>query len=98
MALNCAIVIAWLTCSNSGVCRYFANASFQSAADSGGSVPTMGCHSVIDSPECVSRVTPPTTTIANTSAQHASSQAMTGRASVTEGERAPDSIRKSRGA
>ena len=35
----------------------------------------MGCHSVIDSPECVSRVTPPTTTIANTSAQQINSQA-----------------------
>ena len=34
----------------------------------------IGCHSVIDRPECVSRVTPPTTTIAKTSAQHASSQ------------------------
>ena len=45
---------------------------------SGGSVPTIGCHSVIDSPECVSRVTPPTTTIANTSAQQTNSQAATG--------------------
>ena len=33
-----------------------------------------GCHSTIDSPECVRRVTPPTTTIANNIAQHASNQ------------------------
>ena len=44
------------------------------AARCGGSVPTIGCHSVIDSPECVRRVTPPTTTIANTSTQQAASQ------------------------
>ena len=40
-------------------------------------MPTIGCHSTIDSPECVSRVTPPTTTIANTSAQQTSSQIAT---------------------
>jgi hypothetical protein len=34
---------------------------------------------VIDSPEWVSRVTPPTTTIANTSAQHSKSQIATAR-------------------
>ena len=45
----------------------------------GGSVPTIGCHSVIDNPECVSRVTPPTTTIANTSRQHTASHAISGR-------------------
>ena len=37
----------------------------------GGSVPTIGCHSTIDRPECVRRVTPPTTTIGNTRAQQA---------------------------
>jgi hypothetical protein len=36
-------------------------------------VPTIGCHSTIDKPECVRRVMPPTTTIAKTSAQHTSS-------------------------
>ena len=39
----------------------------------------MGCHSVIDRPECVSRVTPPTTIIANTSAQQTRSHAATAR-------------------
>ena len=42
-------------------------------------MPTIGCHSVIESPECVSRVAPPTTISANTSAQHASSQTATAR-------------------
>ena len=41
----------------------------------GGNAPTIGCHSVIDRPECVRRVTPPTTTIANTSAQQTSEPA-----------------------
>ena len=40
-------------------------------------VPTIGCHSTIDKPECVSRVIPPTTTIANTRAQQISSQTAT---------------------
>ncbi len=39
---------------SSGVAWYLENASFQSPADGrGGSVPTIGCHSVIESPECV---------------------------------------------
>ena len=36
-----------------------------------------GCHSVIDRPERVSRVIPPTTTIAKISAQQANSHAAT---------------------
>src|SRR5689334_8565303 len=79
IGLNSESVIAWLTCLNSGVCRYFANAACQSASLIGGSVPTIGCHSTIDKPECVRRVTPPTTIIANTSAQQTRSQAATGR-------------------
>ena len=39
----------------------------------------MGCHSVIDRPECVRRVTPPTTINANTSAQQTRSQIATAR-------------------
>ena len=67
------------TCWYSGVSWYFEKAASQSAADSGGSVPTMGCHSVMESPEWVRRVTPPTTTIANTSAQQMKSHAATAR-------------------
>ena len=66
-----------LTCLNSGVCWYLENRSCQSESVSGGTVPTSGCHSTIDSPEWVSRVTPPTTTIANTIAAHTSSHAAT---------------------
>ena len=55
------------------------------ATPSGGSVPTIGCHSTIDRPECVRRVMPPTTTITNTSAQHASSQSATARSSSAAG-------------
>src|SRR5437773_10491398 len=35
----------------------------------------MGCHSVIDKPEWVNRVMPPTTTMAKTSEQHSNSHA-----------------------
>ena len=63
------------TCWYSGVSWYFEMAAPQSASDIGGSVPMIGCHSVIDRPECVRRVTPPTTTIANTKAQQMRSHA-----------------------
>ena len=66
-----------LTSRYSGVARYLVNASFHADSDSGGTVPTIGCHSVIDNPECVRRVTPPTTTIANTSAQQTNSHVAT---------------------
>ena len=49
-----------------GICWYLWNASSQALSPSGGSAPMIGCHSVIDSPDPVSRVAPPTTTIAST--------------------------------
>ena len=67
-------LLTWWYC---GICRYLANASGQSACDSGGMVPTIGFHSVIDRPEPVSRVAPPTLTIRNTSAATASSHTRT---------------------
>jgi hypothetical protein len=79
MLLNASSVIPLFTCRYSGVARYLANAASQPAVVSGGSVPTIGCHSVIDRPECVRRVTPPTTMIANTSAEQAKSHAATAR-------------------
>jgi hypothetical protein len=36
--------------------------------DSGGTIPVTGFHSTMDRPDCVSRVAPPTTTMANTRA------------------------------
>jgi hypothetical protein len=50
------------------------NTSSHCAASKGGTVPTSGCHSTIDRPEWVSRVTPPTTISANNNTQQASSQ------------------------
>src|SRR5437879_1004869 len=79
MLLNPARIMVGLTRRYSGVCGYFRKASCHAPSSSGGSVPTIGCHSTIDRPEWVRRVTPPTTTIANTSAQQASSQAATAR-------------------
>src|SRR5256885_1666166 len=55
------------TSRNSGVARYWPNSLAQALSDSGGSAPTSGCHWTIDSPECVSRVMPPTTSTAYTS-------------------------------
>ena len=79
MPLNSASDMPWFTSLYSGVAWYFENATAQSDSDKGGSVPTIGCHSVMDSPECVRRVMPPTTIMANTSAQQARSQAATAR-------------------
>src|SRR5688572_31448193 len=75
MRLNASSVIPRFTCWYSGVARYLAKASSQSAADKGGSAPTIGCHSVIERPACDNRVMPPTTMTAKTSTQQTSSQA-----------------------
>ncbi len=75
MRLNDSRVIPLFTCRYSGVCRYLSNATCQSASERGGSAPMIGCHSVIDRPAWVRRVMPPTTMIANRSAQQASSHA-----------------------
>ena len=77
MPLNASRLIPWLTFRYSGVSLYLSKASSHWASFTGGRVPMIGCHSTIDSPEWVSRVTPPTTTMANTSAQQASSHAAT---------------------
>jgi hypothetical protein len=61
------------------VCWYLANSACQSAADSGGTMPVTGCHSVIDRPDQVSRVMPPITTIAKIIAQQTKSQIATAR-------------------
>ena len=67
-----------LTCWYCGICRYLSNASCQSASDSGGTMPMIGFHSVIDRPEPVRRVAPPTLTSRKTSAATVSSQTRTG--------------------
>lgn len=53
---------------------YFSNSAAQAAYDSGGSVPVTSFHSVIDRPDSVSRVMPPTITISMISAATANSQ------------------------
>ena len=47
---------------------YLAKASSQAAWPSGGMTPATGFHSVMESPDSVRRVAPPTTTIRKTSA------------------------------
>src|SRR5260370_16683621 len=63
----------------SGICCYLANSAAQSAAENGGTMPMTGFHSVIDRPERVSRVIPPTTTIREIKPQQRKSHAATGR-------------------
>src|SRR6516162_8378822 len=77
MPLNSSKLIKEWTARYSGISLYLANTAAQSAAESGGTTPTTGFHSVIDSPDRVSRVMPPTTTIRKISAQQANSQAAT---------------------
>lgn len=59
---------------NSGVALYFSNSTFQSSSLSGGMIPVTGRHSVMLSPDSVSRVTPPTMMTAKTNADEKRSQ------------------------
>ena len=74
IALNPASVMPRLISLYSGICLYFSNSATQSASLSGGSTPETGRHSVIDSPDSVSRVIPPTPTTTTTSNATAHSQ------------------------
>ncbi len=58
---------------------YLVKASCQAASFSGGIAPTIGSHCVIERPEPVSRVSPPTASIATISAATKSSQIPTAR-------------------
>src|SRR5262252_6801156 len=78
MSLNSAKVTPGWIARYSGICLYLANSAAQSASESGGTTPITGFHSVIDRPESVSRVIPPTTTIRKIIAQQAKSHAATG--------------------
>src|SRR5579871_5423522 len=68
MVLNSSRLMPRLSCWYCGMVLYLANSACQSASESGGKTPVTGFHSTIDGPDSVSRVTPPTSTIANTSA------------------------------
>src|SRR6266849_1733730 len=73
-----------------GMVLYFANSACQSASPSGGMAPVTGFHSTIESPDSVSRVAPPTDTIANTNpATHHSHTPMARAAGVGFGVPAP---------
>src|SRR5215467_3412786 len=67
MVLNSPRLMPRLSHSYCGMVLYFANSACQSASPSGGKTPVTGFHSTIESPDSVSRVAPPTNTIANTS-------------------------------
>ena len=66
-----------LRSSYCGICRYLANSASQASSLSGGIAPVTGRHSVIDRPEPVSRVAPPSATMASTSTASAISHART---------------------
>src|SRR5882672_7922982 len=80
MVLNSSRLMPRLSRSYCGMVLYFANSACQSAAPSGGTTPVTGFHSTIESPDSVSRVAPPTKTMAAISAATASSQARMARA------------------
>ncbi len=60
-----------------GIRWYFSNSATQACWDSGGRAPVTGRHSVIDRPEPVSRVAPPTITMAMIMAATTNSQRAT---------------------
>src|SRR6516164_8994933 len=63
-----------LRCVYCGIAWYFSNSACQPASESGGMTPVTGRHSTIERPDSVSRVAPPTSTSAMTSAATAQSQ------------------------
>src|SRR3546814_1941795 len=73
-ALKPASVMPRLIALYSGICLYFSNSSTHPASVSGGITPATGRHSVIDSPDSVRRVMPPTATTMITSSATAQSQ------------------------
>ena len=62
-----------LSCWYCVVAWYFSNSASQVLSLTGGIVPVTGLHSTMDSPDSVSRVAPPTSRVAKTSAATAHS-------------------------
>src|SRR5712691_6402145 len=77
MVLNWSRLMPELTSRYCGMCWYLSNSAAQAAGDSGGRMPTTGCHSVIDRPDRVSRVTPPNTTMTKIMPQQNNSHSAT---------------------
>ena len=63
-----------------GIAWYLLNSACQALSDSGGSAPVIGFHSVIDRPDSVSRVAPPTTSVRKIIAATAQSHSRIARA------------------
>src|SRR5262245_1484464 len=79
MVLNASRLMPALRSRYCGIALYLSNSACQDAASSGGSTPVTGFHSTIESPDSVSRVAPPTTTVTTISAATASSHSLTAR-------------------
>src|SRR5215510_11477275 len=79
MVLNASRLIPALRSRYCGIALYLSNSACQAAWSSGGSTPVTGFHSTIESPDSVSRVAPPTTTVTTISAATASSHSLTAR-------------------
>src|SRR5262245_12080943 len=79
MVLNASRLMPALRSRYCGIALYLSNSACQDGASSGGSTPVTGFHSTIESPDSVSRVAPPTTTVTTISAATASSHSLTAR-------------------
>src|SRR6516164_3620341 len=84
MVLNSLRLIPALCSRYCGIVLYLSNSACHADASSGGTTPVTGFHSTIDRPDSVSRVAPPTTTVANIRAATASSHSRTVRRWVSE--------------
>src|SRR5215813_327919 len=83
MVLNSSRLIPALCSRYCGMALYFSNSACHADVSSGGTTPVTGFHSTIDRPDSVSRVAPPTTTVANIRAATASSHSRTARRRVS---------------
>src|SRR5215475_3411158 len=83
MILNSPRLIPALCSRYCGMVLYLSNSARHAVASSGGTTPVTGFHSTIDRPDSVSRVAPPTTTVANIRAATASSHSRTARRRVS---------------
>src|SRR5579885_1022041 len=85
MDLNASRLMPSLSARYCGITWYFSNSLCHCASLSGGTTPVTGLHSVIERPDSVSRVAPPTSTLASTSAAMAQSHSRIARVCCSEG-------------
>src|SRR5712692_1863918 len=79
MVLKSPRLMPRLSSRNCGMVWYLANSACQAASSSGGTTPVTGRHSTIERPDSVSRVAPPTTSVATINAATTSSHSRTAR-------------------